>query len=184
MWSEKTRLPVRGRRPRMGSLVFNATSRLEEWFVILYHITGRTPDLKCIFGNHLKLGLSRPEAQVCGSNTDTSGLWSNTETPGLEFKQWHPRSPVQIPRPQVCRSNTETQGLRVKYRDPRSAFHELQTWGLNIWTPDLGSQYLSCRPRVSLFELQTWGVTVWTAALGSVPIPLPQKLYKTSLVQF
>ena len=41
---------------------------------ILYHITGRTPDLQCIFGNHLKLGLSRPEAQVCGSNTDTSGL--------------------------------------------------------------------------------------------------------------
>ena len=24
--------------------------------VILYHITGRTPDLKCIFGNHLTLG--------------------------------------------------------------------------------------------------------------------------------
>ena len=29
---------------------------------ILYHITGMTPDLQCIFGNHLKPGLSRPVA--------------------------------------------------------------------------------------------------------------------------
>ena len=36
---------------------------------ILYYITGRTPDLQCIFGNHLKPGLSRPVGQVCRSNT-------------------------------------------------------------------------------------------------------------------
>ena len=80
MRSEKTRLPVRGRRPRTGSLVFQTTSRLEWWFVILYHITGRTPDLKCIFGNHLKPGLSRPvgpivRPQVCNSNTEFLLVW-------------------------------------------------------------------------------------------------------------
>ena len=80
MWSEKTRLPVRGRRPRTGSLVFQTTSRLEWWFVILYHITGRTPDLKCIFGNHLKPELSRPggpivRPQVCNSNTEFLLVW-------------------------------------------------------------------------------------------------------------
>merc|ERR1711867_138335 len=46
---------------------------------ILYHITGRTPDLQCIFGNHLKPGLSRPggpivRPQVCISNTNTPSL--------------------------------------------------------------------------------------------------------------
>ena len=46
---------------------------------IIYHITGRTQDLKCIFGNHLKPGLSRPggpivRPQVCISNTKTPSL--------------------------------------------------------------------------------------------------------------
>ena len=80
MWSGKTRLPVRGRRPRTGSLVFQTTSRLEWWFVILYHITGRTPDLKCIFGNHSKPALSKPggpivRPQVWNSNTEFPLVW-------------------------------------------------------------------------------------------------------------
>ena len=37
--------------------------------VILYHITGRTPDLQCIFGNHLKPGLSRPGGPIAVSYT-------------------------------------------------------------------------------------------------------------------
>ena len=127
MWSEKTRLPVRGRRPRTGSLVFQTTSRLEEWFNILYHITGRTPDLKCIFGNHLKPGLSRPvgpivRPQVCISNTKT------------------PKSVVQILRPQVRRTNTETSGQHFNYWDLRSAIQILSSYQCggsvpteNIW---------------------------------------------------
>ena len=47
---------------------------------ILYHITGRTPDLQCIFGNHLKPELSRPggpivRPQVCNSNTEFLLVW-------------------------------------------------------------------------------------------------------------
>ena len=41
----------------------------QKGLIILYHITGRTPDLQYIFGNHLKPGLSRPVGQVCRSNT-------------------------------------------------------------------------------------------------------------------
>ena len=60
VWKKNNRLPVLSRLPG---------------FSILYHITGRTPDLQCIFGNHLKPGLSRPggpivRPQVCISNTD------------------------------------------------------------------------------------------------------------------
>ena len=113
MWAEKTRLPVRGRRPRTGSLVFQTTSRLEWWFVILYHITGRTPDLKCIFGNHLKPGLSRPvgpivRPQVCISNTKTPKSVVQILRPhGAENKYWDLRSTFQLLRPQVCYSNIE-----------------------------------------------------------------------------
>ena len=134
---------------------------------ILYHITGRTPDLQCIFGNHLKPGLSGPVGQVCRSNTETSGLRSNTETPGLQFKQWDPWSAVQTVRPQVCSSNSETPGLKLKYWEPRSAAQILRAQVYISWAVDLGSRYLNFRPWVSVFELQTRGLTVWTADLGS-----------------
>ena len=44
----------------------------------------------------------------------------NSETPGLHFKYWDPRSAAQILRPKVYISITETRGL-------------------SIWTTDLGS---------------------------------------------
>ena len=54
------------------------------------YITGRTSDLQCIFGNHLKPGLSRPVGQVCRSNTvlykcllskteKNSNIWTNSD---------------------------------------------------------------------------------------------------------
>ena len=92
---------------------------------------------------------------------------SNSETPGLQFKQWDPRSEAQILRTKVCGSNTESPGLHFMSCRPGISIFELQTLGLSIWTADQGSHCLNCRPGVSLFELQTRGPTVWTADLGS-----------------
>ena len=90
----------------ISSLVFPDNGELGP--DILYHITGRTPDLQCIFGNHLKPGLSRPVArsagqilrpQVCDQILRPQVCSSNSETPGLQFKQCDPRSAVQTVRP-------------------------------------------------------------------------------------
>ena len=90
---------------------------------------------------------------------------SNSETPGLQFKQWDPRSEAQILRTKVCGSNTESPGLHFMSCRPGISIFELQTLGLSIWTADQGSHCLNCRPgvsvfdrrpEVSVFDLQTW----------------------------
>ena len=92
---------------------------------------------------------------------------SNSETPGLKFKQWHPRSGAWMLRTQVCGLNTESPGLQLMKCRPGLSVFEPQTLVLSIWAPDLGSHCLNCRPGVALFELQTRGLTVWTTDLGS-----------------
>ena len=42
----------------LGETVNNLTKDYIKGATILYHITGRTPDLQCIFGNHLKPGIN------------------------------------------------------------------------------------------------------------------------------
>ena len=92
---------------------------------------------------------------------------SNSETPGLKFKQWHARSGAWMLRTQVCGLNTESPGLQLMKCRPGLSVFEPQTLVLSIWAPDLGSHCLNCRPGVALFKLQTRGLTVWTTDLGS-----------------
>ena len=162
MWSEKTRLPVRGRRPRTGSLVFQTTSRLEWWFVILYHITGRTPDLQCIFGNHLKPGLSRPggpivRPQVCISNTKT------------------PKSVVQILRPQVRRTNTETSGQHFNYWDLRSAIQILSSYQCGGSVPTENIWKVKRKVKVKLRKSSYASVGSWQWKWKEVPVAFMMK---------
>ena len=105
--------------------------------------------------NSCEVQISKP-MQVCSSNS---------ETPGLQFKQWDPRSKAQILRTKVCGSNTESPGLHFMSCRPGISIFELQTLGLSIWTADQGSHCLNCRPgvsvfdrrpEVSVFDLQTW----------------------------
>ena len=109
------------------------------------------------YQNPCKSAVQTVRPQVCSSNS---------ETPGLQFKYWDPRSEVQISRSQVYSSWNVDLGSQYLSRRPWFSVFELQTWGLTVWTADLGSHCLNCRPGVSLFELQTWGLSIWSQTWG------------------
>ena len=146
MWSEKTRLPVRGRRPRTGSLVFE--DHIEIRRMVCHSLSYYWKDTR------LTVYIWQPfEARIIET-------WS----PGLRIKYWYlrsvikywdPRSAVQTVTPQVSSSNTETPGLQIKYWNPRSKGQIPRPPVYISWAADLGSQYLNSRPWVSIFELQT-----------------------------
>ena len=91
--------------------------------------------------NHKKLSVFRANFHKCWAfNAHISGRlsitadsvykgrreWKFQYTTVVRFKYQNPcKSAVQTVRPLVCSSNTETQGLQFKYRDPRSAAHEM-----------------------------------------------------------
>ena len=122
------------------------------------------------YQNPCKSAVQTVRPQVCSSNS---------ETPGLQFKYWDPRSEVQISRSQVYSSWNVDLGSQYLSRRPWFSVFELQTWGLTVWTADLGSHCLNCRPGVSLFELQTcMGFDIWTSQLLCIEISPPCFLYK------
>ena len=96
--------------------------------IILYHITGRTPDLQCIFGNHLKPGLSRPVGQVCRSNTvlykcllskaekKNSDIWTNSD---------YLRRLGPLPSGLLPKSTSSWSSPRAALSPPSRPFHHL-----------------------------------------------------------